>query len=372
MVEPAQPRAVREIPMRRSAMIAIVVLGTGLAAAGGRLLADPGTPGIAPLPERLSATGLHEEGSLRLRADLQAFSPQYPLWSDAASKRRWLLLPPGTAIDAADPDAWEFPPGTRLWKEFSHGAAVETRFIERLADGSWRFATYLWNADGSEAMLVPEAGIEVDVAGAPRGRYRLPSRDDCRACHAGAATPVLGVGALQLSADRDPLAPHAEPRQAGDADLRALVDRGWLVNLPPALLATPPRIAARTATERAALGYLHGNCAHCHHRSGGGIDNAVPLDLTLAQSVAPVADGAGQVRRSMLAAPARFRPPGHGDQAELVVPGDAAASVLFHRLRSRNPMVQMPPLGTRVRDEQALALLQRWIDHELPLLEDHP
>ena len=52
----------------------------------------------------------------------------------ARRKRRWISLPPGSAIDASDPDAWAFPVGTRLWKEFSFGGQrVETRYMERQA-----------------------------------------------------------------------------------------------------------------------------------------------------------------------------------------------------------------------------------------------
>src|SRR5688572_2153016 len=92
-------------------------------------------------------------------AETIAFAPQYPLWSDGTSKRRWLELPPGTAIDAAKPDAWEFPRGTKLWKEFSYTQRIETRTLERLAGGTWRFETYVWNAEGTEAVPAPEDGI---------------------------------------------------------------------------------------------------------------------------------------------------------------------------------------------------------------------
>jgi hypothetical protein len=140
-----------------------------------------------PLPGRLSDTGLYVEGSIsRVQPHVLAFTPQYPLWSDAATKRRWVRLPPGTAIDASEPDAWKFPRGTRIWKEFSHERRVETRYIERLADGTWRYATYVWTPDGSDALLAPERGSELMLVPTARA-YRVPSRDDCRACHEGAA-----------------------------------------------------------------------------------------------------------------------------------------------------------------------------------------
>jgi hypothetical protein len=325
----------------------------------------------APLPQRLSDTGLYVAGSTtEVRAENLPFTPQYPLWSDGATKRRWLYLPPGTAIDASRPNAWQFPPGTRLWKEFSHERSVETRLIERLADGTWRYAAYVWNDDGSDAMLAPAAGVRALAApGAPNGRYTVPSEADCRACHEGGAAPVLGVSALQLSPDRDPLAPHAELAAARDVDLRRLVALGKLRGLPPALLDTPPRIAAASPTERAALGYLHGNCAHCHNRhtgdAGSDAGAAVPVDLSLAQDVTAGAAGARQVLRSAIGARSRFRAAGTHADASLIEPGRPDESVLALRMRSRNPNVQMPPLGTRIPDAKSLALIERWIAHEL-------
>ena len=127
-----------------------------------------------PLPQRLSETGLYAAGSVTTaRADNITFAPQYPLWSDGTRKRRWIYLPPGTAVDASHIDAWEFPVGTRLWKEFGYDRPVETRFIERLADGSWRFATYVWNEAGTDAVLAAEDGAAAaDQRGAGRPLQR--------------------------------------------------------------------------------------------------------------------------------------------------------------------------------------------------------
>ncbi len=354
--------------MRILPPLSLAALAVVLASAAGRAGAGPDAP--PPLPERLSATGLFAPGQPeRIGAGIRPFSPQYPLWSDGAGKRRWFALPAGTAIDATNADAWVFPPGARFWKEFTHGRKVETRFIERLADGTWRYATYVWDGDGADATLAPERGLAaLAVADAPGGRYTIPSRGDCRACHDGATVPILGFGALQLSPDRDPLAPHAEPARTGDADLRALVAAGLLVNLPPALLATPPRIAAATPRERAALGYLHGNCGNCHHRSETR-DTGVPVDLVLLQTVAADA-GAAHVLHTLLSDAPRYRPAGQPADARLVAPGASAASVLPARMRSRDPLAQMPPLGSRMPDAEALALIDAWIDHDLTPRED--
>jgi hypothetical protein len=283
-----------------------------------------------PLPEHLRDTGLHDPRTL-------SFSPQYPLWSDGAQKRRWINLPPGTAIDASRPDAWQFPPGTRLWKEFSLGGPLETRFIERLADGTWRYAAYVWNEQGTDATLAPADGIAALVK---RDGYSIPSESDCRACHESAAVPVLGFGALQLSSDRDPLAPHADADS--DIDLDGLVERGLVKNLPRT--SPRPRIEASSPVERASLGYLHGNCGHCHNET----DARVPVDLTLAQSVADRSTSSDRVLRSLMNVRAR----------------------LLARVSSRNPQKQMPPLGTRHIDVEALALLERWISEKSSTAEE--
>ncbi|MES1263644.1 MAG: hypothetical protein ABUL69_04760, partial [Peristeroidobacter soli] len=59
------------------------------------LLASMGVQGIVrtaeagTLPEHLADTGLYVSGSTsQLQADVLQFSPQYPLWSDGATKHR--------------------------------------------------------------------------------------------------------------------------------------------------------------------------------------------------------------------------------------------------------------------------------------------
>ncbi len=338
---------------------------TSTAPGCGRRAVDPSptsavpAPGAGPAP-RLSATGLYQgAGVTRVHPKLLSFAPQYPLWTDGAEKSRWIQLPAGTSIDASDPDVWIFPAGTRLWKEFRFGGRrVETRTMERLADGSWRYATYLWLPDESDAVLAPAEGTTVPVSGAA-GRHEIPSEADCRSCHEGRTTPVLGFSALQLSPDRDPGAVHAEPAREGDVNLTALVERGLVRGLPPELVATPPRIDAPTPTARAALGYLHGNCGGCHNREGP----LASVGLVLAQPAS--GDGADEVLASALARPSRFRLADRPDAEQRLAPGRPEASVLALRMHARDPAVQMPPMGRLTVDEEALALIERWIDQDL-------
>ncbi len=358
-------RYLRQLPPRVTAACVFALTAAMVAGAGTPpTVPAPGARASADPPLHLHETGLFAPGSpAGTGAGVMPFTPQYALWSDGAAKRRWLYLPPGTQIDAANPDAWEFPRGTRLWKEFAHDRAVETRYIERRADGSWQYATYLWNADGSDARLAPVRGVRaMPVSGAPDGRYDIPAQADCTVCHEGAAVPVLGVGALQLSPDRDPGAVPASLPGADDLDLPSLVARGLIRNLPPALLARPPRIAADTPTERAALGYLHANCGHCHNDNG----SPAPVGLILAQTVTDAAASREQVRRSAIDAPSRFRPQGAAAPHPIIKPARPDESVLGIRMRSRNPAVQMPPLGTHAADPAGTALIEGWISQLKP------
>lgn len=299
-------------------------------------------------PAMLSDSGLYTSIAQRTIAPrVREFAPRFPLWSDGAAKRRWVQLPESASIDASDADRWVFPPGTRFWKEFSvAGRPVETRLIQRLASGQWRFATYVWDDAGRDAALAPESGIKaLPVASAPGGKYRIPSRQDCLACHESAPAPVLGFSAVQLSRAPAP----------GLPDLRALVREGWLRGLPAGVEARD--IEARTPVEHAALGYLHGNCAHCHN----GSEQRVPVLLDLQQRLHP---GREQMALRTLLGESRFREAGRSD-ATVVVPGHAADSVLLDRMRSTNPMTRMPPLATDVPDETALQIMRNWINQDL-------
>jgi hypothetical protein len=313
----------------------------------------------ASLPPSLRQTGLYADWeSKQVAADVLSFTPQYPLWSDGAKKRRWLRLPPGTSVDASDPEAFRFPVGTRVWKDLSFGRRVETRFMVLGATG-WRYAAYVWSADGAEAFLSPARGWDTGVEVAPTLSHLVPSEGECRACHANAKSPVLGFSTLQLSDDRDPGAPHAEPLADGALGLGQLVRAGLVRGLPEAMIETPPRIVARTPTERAARGYLHANCGSCHRAEGP----LASLNMVLADDL-----GAGRGAEATTArVSSRFSPAGLvPGEVVRVAPGHPEASVLVRRMGTRDPLAQMPPLGTRVVDPDGVRLISRWIDELAP------
>jgi hypothetical protein len=339
-------------PWKRSsslALAALVVLGA--------LGCGPRAAGPAVAPARLSETGLYSDASCStLAPGVRAFSPQYPLWSDGAKKRRWVYLPQGATIDASDPYRWSFPVGTKFWKEFRFAHRAETRYLERGPDGNWIYATYLWPADGSAAVLAPEQGVRGACETELGTRHDIPAVADCRACHEGTPSRVLGFSALQLASERDPAAPHAEMPEPHSLGLEELVSSGRLAGSPAAILAAGRPIEARSARERAALGYLHANCGGCHNPAG-------PLG-TLGLELEYRHEAVAPALRTALAQASRYQPTGAHDALRLV-PGDADASVVVRRVASRFGALQMPPLGTHAVDEDALALLRDWIRTDL-------
>ena len=344
--------------MRRT-LLAAVALSLPLAIAGQSRGAGPALtrPDGWP-PQRLRDTGLYDDWDAKaVGAGKIPFSPQYPLWTDGARKRRWIQLPQGTWIDASNPDAWTFPVGTRFWKEFAFDGRAETRLIELTRSG-WRYATYVWNAEQTEAVLAPERGISRSVVIRGNVRHAIPSQSDCRSCHEAGPSRILGFSALQLSDDRDPHAPHAEPVPDGGVTLGALVARRLVRDMPHTPAGTAPRIAARTPTERAALGYFYGNCSYCHTSSGELASLKLSFDYPLARI-----EREPPALRTTVEQPSRFQPASWRN-GERVCVANPDQSVVVARMSSRNPVLQMPPVGTRLVDDAAVALIRKWISRD--------
>jgi cytochrome c553 len=317
--------------------------------------APPTTP-----PRLLAQTGLYAEGTQTVAPGNLPYAPQYPLWSDGAAKARWVYLPPGARIDTTDLDAWQFPVGTKFWKQFSFkGRKVETRLLWRTAR-RWEYATYVWNTGETEATLAPEGGLPDHLEIATGKRHTIPSVTQCQACHENGRFEVLGFGALQLSTDRDPLAVHGEPLTPGMVTLATLVKDDRLTPPRGDLLRTPPRIRADQPRERAALGYLSANCGSCHKTEGMLKNTGLNLKhASVGTGETGLTDTLGKVSRYTL--------PGHRTGTTLrIQPGSKDSSSMYYRMKLRGGRVQMPPLASVLVDEEAVALLGQWIDKDLP------
>ncbi|RYZ05262.1 MAG: DUF1772 domain-containing protein [Myxococcales bacterium] len=290
--------------------------------------ATPERSQLDPLPSKLSQTGYGT-------AEAREFKPRFELWSDGAQKRRWIALPEGARIDSTDVDEWSFPVGTRLWKEFVvDGVRVETRLLQRVGPGSedWAAQAYVWLPDGSDAVATP--GGANDARGTS---HDVPAAGQCWACHGGRKSFVLGFSALQLEG----------PAAPGLVNLDALVAEQRLTRAPSSPLQVPG-----DATAQAALGYLHGNCAHCHNQrrpaaaANRCFDPRNELDFALRSAELATVEGTATYRSAV------------GTAFE---PGVPDASRLVELMSSRGFSQQMPPLGTEQVDAAAVGAVRGWI-----------
>lgn len=349
------------MPRAKPSQLAFLLAAVCLAGAA-REASGADAPAVVA-PDRLSDTGLYLDiATARVDCWNLPFEPQYQLWADGAAKSRWIRIPDGTTIDVRDTDVWKFPVGTKFWKEFSFGGKkVETRLIWRATEETWVFAAYVWNDEQNEAFLAPAQGIKRQTVIAPGLSHSIPSRADCGSCHESGPSPVLGFTALQLSDDRDPLAPHAQPLKPGMLTLRTLDSFRLLSPRRHDLVAEPPRIHAATPVERASLGYLSANCGHCHNGRG----RLAPLGMSLTHAARPQLDGTEPAVSTIVGVPGSYPVPGTPEsKTRRIAKRMPESSSIVYRMSSRKPSSQMPPLGTVMVDTDAVELIKLWISEE--------
>lgn len=296
-------------------------------------------------PTHLAETGLCVDAACtQITPGLVEYTPRFPLFADTASKRRWIYMPPGATIDTSDMDHWMFPQGFKIWKEFTRGPTrIETRLIAKIGPGDdladWYYMAYQWNATEDDAVAVP-AGV-IDANGTP---HNIPSVSDCRACHEKLApSRVLGFQAIQLDG-------------ATPVGIDEVAQLGWL-SAPPS--GTSPHFPLPgTATEKAALGYLHANCSHCHNATGV---SSTPLHMRL--EVGHLATTAAtDTYKTAIDQTAAFPFTDDGTAyTKIIVSGDPDHSALIGRFSTTNPTLHMPENGAETADPDALTTLRAWV-----------
>jgi hypothetical protein len=304
-------------------------------------------PGPYPRPtyQHLAETGLLDDvASLRVVDGALPFEPAYKLWSDGATKRRWIVLPPGTQIDTSDMDHWVFPIGTKFFKEFSlDKVPLETRLIERYGAGpeDYWMGAFVWNDDGTDAELAVDGQENI------RGTmHDAPAQKDCGACHRGDTGRVLGFSAIQMSSDSQ------------TPNLHDLAARGWLSAPPEGGIDYPAPGDTATST---ALGYLHANCGHCHNENGTAWpDTQMVLRLRVTDRDA----ASSGVFASIVGKPVTYW---RGGAITLrVAPGQPDMSAITVRMQSRGTKDQMPALATEIVDPTGIEAVRAWISSLSP------
>jgi hypothetical protein len=154
------------------------------------------------LPIHLSELHLFSDlGQLIPAANVYPYSVNFPLWSDGASKQRWVYLPPNSKINFQPESPWLLSEGTILVKQINFDSRVETR-VEVKTSRGWQFAAYLWNAEQSDATRV-DVDTQVDVK-SPYSDHKItwtvPSKNKCLMCHISnrADSEVIGFNTTQF------------------------------------------------------------------------------------------------------------------------------------------------------------------------------
>lgn len=289
----------------------------------------------------VAATGLCADSACtRISSNVKPFLPRWQLYTDGATKRRWIYIPPGKRIDTANMNDWQFPVGTKVWKEFVRGGVkVETRYMVKTGTdaAAWHMVTYAWNAAQTESRQAPDAGV-INALGTP---HDIPPRSACAQCHANVRGRVLGFSAFQL--DYAASAPNVD-----FDDARAL---GWLTHAPTG--PSPHWPLPGTAAAKAALGYAHANCGHCHHSSSPLINRPM---LRLETGYTSTIQSTRMYRSTVNVTGTTF------EGATIVVkPRYPEQSILIKRMATSDTRKRMPYLGVEVPDPAGLSIMRQWI-----------
>lgn len=315
-----------------------------------------------------------------------AYDLSVPLFTDYATKYRFVFVPEDTKAsyssgDATmlddgralyvDDDVINFPVGTVIVKTFSLPGdtrnrgfdkenLIETRLLIHRESG-WRALPYVWNEDKTDAVL-DSSGDSQQVSIVHKSEqldftYSVPDPHKCQRCHqiAGSGTQPIGPKARYLNMD------YTYADGTIKNQLTQWVDVGLLDadSLPNTIDAVP---AFKDTTvlddiapenlEPVAKGWLDINCAHCHNPAGDASNTNMHVEYT--RSFAGDKSGHGVCEDPVSGAGSGF--------AYIIVPGDSDNSLLTYRSGTRNAGELMPPLGRDLVHTEGHALVARWIN----------
>jgi hypothetical protein len=333
--------------------------------------ADSGTTGCdvgaSGEPTELRCTGLYADWTNQtVASEVRQYDPGLHLWSDGASKKRWIYLPPkapaGAAadasvfddggpratIDTSNMNSWLFPNGTKFWKEFAfNGKRIETRLLWKQSDGTWYRTTYRWSDDQTTATELTDGEPDANGNG-----YEVPDQTACYTCHHAnrdgrIADDVLGFEAVSLASSG-----------ATPITLKTLAAEGLITDTPDASTAIPG-----DANAIAALGYLHANCGTACHNSIGGKADSTGFYMKLEVGKLGSVDASDTYTTGVnKATTGGFTIPGETTTLRLA-PNDAGASCVYYRMTLRNDLAQMPPIDSHKVDDAGAAAIAAWINN---------
>lgn len=306
---------------------------------------------VESIPEKLSDLGVFTDlKTLEFSEFMLPYEINSPLWSDGATKRRWIVLPTDSLIGYHPSTSWTFPSGTVFVKHFEKEISadsvknLETRFFVMDRQNVGYGITYKWNEDDSDAILVGDQEELMDTL-----HYELqntdqvwnyPTRSQCMRCHNENAGYVLGLKTAQLNMTLE--------NQGGVVfnQIENWKNRGLFENDVEGEMLKMHGIEDTSASlESRVRSYLDANCSHCHY--GDGLTGAFDARFSTPLWQQGLIDNPTISFNS--------------ESGSLIVnPQDPDGSELWLRDASLGNN-KMPPLAKNVLDESYLSVLEEWI-----------
>lgn len=321
-------------------------------------------------PQFLSQTGVFTNlATLATAPGVIPYSVANPLWSDAAAKQRWIILPnDGTHNSAAEDIVfseegnWTFPAGTVFVKHFevaldennpSLVKRLETRFLVCTDAGGKYGFTYRWNAGGTDAELLTTGlaesyNVTLAGGGTETRNWDYPSRADCLLCHNNASGQALGFRTHSLNKTYHYAATGRDANQLVTLNDLGMFDTTLTAAQIEDYIEARPLDDETAPIEHRVRSYLDSNCSHCH-RPGGTVDY-FDARLGTPLNVQGLINGVIQGHFSL------------GPDGRYMKPGDPALSAVHVRLDNVGNGAAMPPLAKNVVDQQAVDLLQEYLE----------
>lgn len=341
--------------MKIVAVVAVAALASAALGCSGRGSCTPGGDGTytTALYDKLSDYCMVDiqNGDVVAHAGVTPYDQTTPLFSDYATKRRTVWMPPGTSATYNADGPFDFPAGTIVTKSFGwNGKWVETRVLVRSATG-WTGSSYLWNDDQSEATYQPGGTFVTLSFTEPDGTpvttdYLVPNKNECIKCHEDLGT-IVPIGLRADRINRDYAYATGTENQITHWSNAGILSGAPTPDLAP-VLATFSDTSLPTETR--ARAYLAANCAHCHNATGEARNTGLLLgsDVTdpyrLGACKSPVATGKAS-----------------GTFSYDVVPGQPDQSIMIYRMKASTPSIAMPEIGRSLVDTDGVAVVSAWI-----------
>lgn len=313
--------------------------------------------------EVLSAYGFYQ-GPLASIAPVDGVVPydlNSTLFSDYAFKQRFVYIPPGEQAVYDGQEAFDFPDGSVLIKNFYyHDDFRDTTTVKKLLEtrllikrnGTWDAETYLWNTEQTEATryiagkTIPISWID-EQGVSKTAQYQVPNKNECKGCHDynGAITPI-GLKARHLNRDY-PFATGTANQLEHWAALGIISGMPGAGSAPKLPVWNDPNNGTVAVRARA---YLDVNCGFCHSPNGPANNSGLHLEYHVTN---PAEWG---VCKSPVAA-------GNGSGGRLydILPGNPDGSILVYRMEVNAPDIRMPELGRSIEHTEAVSLIRQWI-----------